>query len=289
MLKTDAVIGGVHFFPEDPAAAVARKALRVNLSDLAAKGAVPAGFLLSLALPAGTSDDWPREFAEGLRADAERYACPLLGSDTDRSPGPVMVSIAAFGIVPHGTMVRRNGARPGDCVVVTGTIGDAALGLKLRREPGRAAWYRLAAGEREHLLSRYLVPEPRVGLAEQLRRHASAAMDVSDGLAGDLAKLCGASGVSAEIAIERVPFSDAAKRLIAADPGARELAVTGGDDYEILCSVPRDRMEALRNAALSSGIAVTEIGRIVEGEVTALLRDGQGMPLKFSRPSFSHF
>ena len=289
VLKTDAIIGGVHFFPEDPAAAIARKALRVNLSDLAGKGAVPAGFLLSLALPVGTSDDWLREFAEGLRADAERYACPLLGGDTDRSPGPVMVSIAAFGIVPHGTMVRRTGARPGDCVFVTGTIGDAALGLKLRREPGRADRYRLAAEEREHLLSRYLVPEPRVGVAEQLRRHASAAMDVSDGLAGDLAKLCGASGVSAEIAIERVPFSAAVRRVIAADPGARELAVTGGDDYEILCCVPRDRMETFRSAALSSGIAVTEIGRILEGDGTALFRDGQGKPLKFSRLSFSHF
>jgi len=134
VLKADAIIGGVHFFPEDPAAAVACKALRVNLSDLAAKGADPVGFLLSLALPDGTSEAWLEDFAEGLRADAQLYRCPLLGGDTDRTPGPAMVSIAAFGTVPHGRMVRRSGAKPGDCVFVTGTIGDAALGVKLRRD-----------------------------------------------------------------------------------------------------------------------------------------------------------
>src|SRR6266568_3470813 len=127
VLKADAIIGGVHFFPEDPADAVGRKALRVNLSDLAAKGAKPVGFLLSLALPDGTPDVWLAGFADGLRADAQFYGCPLLGGDTDRTPGPVMVSIAAFGTVPHGGMVRRSGAKPGDTVFVSGTIGDAAL------------------------------------------------------------------------------------------------------------------------------------------------------------------
>src|SRR5262249_42801211 len=150
-----------------------------------------------------------------------------------RTPGPAMVSIAAFGTVPHGEMVRRSGAKPGDAVFVSGTIGDAALGVRLRREPGLAARYGLGAEERDHLLARYLVPQPRMALAEVLRRHASAAMDVSDGLAGDLAKLCGASGVSAEMETEKVPLSQAAKRAIAADGGAQEIALTGGDDYEI--------------------------------------------------------
>src|SRR5205085_5498584 len=217
VLKADAIIGGVHFFPEDPAAAVACKALRVNLSDLAAKGADPVGFLLSLALPDGTSEAWLGDFAEGLRADAQLYRCPLLGGDTDRTPGPAMVSIAAFGTVPHGRMVRRSGAKPGDRIFVTGTIGDAALGVKLRRDPALAARYRLEPGERDHLLARYLLPEPRVAVAEAVRRHASAAMDVSDGLAGDLGKLCGASGVSAEIEIDKVPLSSAAMRAIVAD------------------------------------------------------------------------
>jgi thiamine-monophosphate kinase len=289
VLKADAIIGGVHFFPEDPADAVARKALRVNLSDLAAKGAKPVGFLLSLALPGGTQDAWLAGFADGLRADAQLYGCPLLGGDTDRTPGPVMVSIAAFGTVPHGGMVRRSGARPGDCVFVSGTIGDAALGLKLRREPKSAARYRLEPRERDHLLARYLVPEPRLALSESLRLFASAAMDVSDGLAGDLAKLCGASGVSAEIEIEQVPLSDAAKRVVAADADARELAVTGGDDYEIMCAIPAERRDAFRAAARASGVAVTEIGRIVAGRAAPRFRDRNGDPLEFARPSFSHF
>jgi thiamine-monophosphate kinase len=289
VLKADAIIGGVHFFPEDAADAVARKALRVNLSDLAAKGAKPGGFLLSLALPDGTDDAWLAGFADGLRADAQLYGCPLLGGDTDRTPGPTMVSIAVFGTVPHGGMVRRRGAKPGDCVFVSGTIGDAALGLKLRREPEAAAGRQLEPKEREHLLARYLVPQPRLALSETIRLHASAAMDVSDGLAGDLAKLCGASSVSADIEIEKVPFSGAAKRMIAADANLRELAVTGGDDYEIVCAVPVEKRDAFRAAALASGVAVTEIGRIVAGAAAPRFRDRNGLALQFARPSFSHF
>ncbi|HEX9324442.1 MAG TPA: thiamine-phosphate kinase [Xanthobacteraceae bacterium] len=289
VLKADAIIGGVHFFPDDPAGAVGRKALRVNLSDLAAKGAKPVGFLLSLALPAGTPDAWLADFADGLRADAQFYGCPLFGGDTDRTPGPVMVSIAAFGTVPHGSMVRRSGAKPGDCVFVSGTIGDAALGVKLRREPALAARYQLEPRERDHLLARYLIPEPRVDLSEQIRLQASAAMDVSDGLAGDLAKLCAASGVSADVEIEQVPLSDAARRVVAVDEHARELAVTGGDDYEVVCTIAAENREAFRAAALASGVAVTEIGRIVAGRAAPRFRDRHGHPLEFAHPSFSHF
>jgi thiamine-monophosphate kinase len=289
VLKADAIIGGVHFFPEDPADAVARKALRVNLSDLAAKGAKPVGFLLSLALPDGSDDAWLAGFADGLRADAQLYGCPLLGGDTDRTPGPTMVSIAAFGTVPHGGMVRRSGAKPGDCVFVSGTIGDAALGLKLRREPEAAAGRELEPKEREHLLGRYLLPEPRMALSDAIRLHASAAMDVSDGLAGDLAKLCGASGVSAEIEIEKMPFSDAAKRMIAADANFRELAVTGGDDYEIVCAVPVEKRDVFRAAALASGVAVTEIGQIAAGSAAPRFHDRNGRLLEFAHASFSHF
>ena len=136
VLKADAIVGNVHFFADDPPDSIARKALRVNLSDLAAKGAKPLGFLLSLALPADIGDDWLAAFAGGLGADAEQYECPLLGGDTDRTPGPVTISIAAFGAVPHGTMVKRSGAKVGDRIVVTGTIGDAALGLRLAQRPG---------------------------------------------------------------------------------------------------------------------------------------------------------
>jgi thiamine-monophosphate kinase len=183
VLKTDGVISGVHFFLDDPADAVARKALRINLSDLAAKGAAPLGFLLSIGLPAGLPSGWIRSFADGLRDDAAHYGCPLLGGDTDKSPGAITVYIMALGTVPHGTMVRRNGARPGDVVVATGTIGDAALGLKLRLDAAAARRWGLDAAMEVHLRSRYLLPQPRNAIADALRRHATAAMDVSDGLA----------------------------------------------------------------------------------------------------------
>jgi thiamine-monophosphate kinase len=185
VLKTDGLIAGVHFFLDDPAKGVGRRALRVNLSDLAAKGATPLGFLLAIALPKDFSEDWLAGFVRGLGQDADAYACPLFGGDTDATPGPISISVAAFGTVPSGTMVKRSGAKPGDHVFVSGTIGDAALGLLVRQ--GTANAWQLDARLTGHLVSRYRVPQPRVALAEALRAYASAAMDVSDGLAGDLA------------------------------------------------------------------------------------------------------
>jgi thiamine-monophosphate kinase len=288
VLKTDAIIGGVHFFAEDAAHDVARKALRVNLSDLAAKGAKPLGFLLSLALPKEIGDDWLTGFAEGLRADAVLFGCPLFGGDTDRTPGPVTVSIAMFGSVPEGTMVRRAGARPGDRVFVSGSIGDAALGLALRKKNDMGAAWKLNEEQRQHLMSRYLLPQPRNALAEAVRTHASAAMDVSDGLAGDFAKLCRASQVAAEIEVARVPLSEAAKAAIAAEPSMLETALTGGDDFEIVCSVPAAKVESFRAAAQAAKVAVSEIGQIKAGEGARFLA-ADGKPLIFKRASFSHF
>src|SRR6478672_7712078 len=253
VLTKDAIVGGVHFFPDDPAAAIARKALRVNLSDLAAKGAEPAGFLLALALPDGVTDDWLASFAEGLGADASTYSCPLLGGDTVRTPGPLMVSVTAFGFVPQGKMVQRRGAQPGDGVIVTGVIGDAALGLKLRREDDAARRWKLDGAMRAHLLDRYLLPQPRNAVAMLVQTHASAAMDVSDGLAGDLAKLCRASSVTAEIDATRVPLSGAARTALAAEPSLIETILAGGDDYEILCTVPAKRAAIFLAAAQAAG------------------------------------
>ncbi|HEX5210620.1 MAG TPA: thiamine-phosphate kinase [Pseudolabrys sp.] len=284
VLKTDAIIGGVHFFAEDTARDVARKALRVNLSDLAAKGAMPLGFLLSLALPKETGDAWLESFAQGLREDAQAFGCPLFGGDTDRTPGPITISVAMVGSVPEGTMVRRAGAKQGDRVFVSGSIGDAALGLVLRKG---ASWT-LNGAQRDHLLSRYLLPQPRNALAEAVRTHASAAMDVSDGLAGDFAKLCRASKVSAEIAAARVPLSDAAQAAIAAEPALLETALTGGDDFEIVCTVPAGKAEAFRAAAKAAKVAVTEIGEIKAGEGVRFV-DSAGRALVFKRTSFSHF
>jgi thiamine-monophosphate kinase len=228
VLTTDGVIAGVHFFPDDPPETIGCKALRMNLSDLAAKGAKPLGFLMSAALPAGVDETWLAGFAAGLGADAERFQCPLLGGDTDRTPGPLSISIAAFGAVPQGKMVRRSTAKAGDLVMVTGTIGDAALGVALHRDRGLADRLRLAEPMRNYLRDRYLLPQPRNALAEAVLQHASAAMDVSDGLAGDLAKLCRASGLAADIDVARVPLSDAARAALTADPALIETALTGG-------------------------------------------------------------
>ena len=284
VLKTDAIVGGVHFLPEDAAQAVASKALRVNLSDLAAKGARPLGFLLSLAIPTDIKEDWLAGFAEGLRGDAVLFGCPLFGGDTDRTPGPVTASIAMFGSVPEGTMVRRAGAKAGDRVFVTGTIGDAALGVALR---GGKAW-KLTDAQRQHLMSRYLLPQPRNVLAEAIRNHASAAMDISDGLVGDFRKLCRASGVAADINVASVPVSDAAKTVIAGDAAMLELVLTGGDDYEIVCTVPNKKAESFRAAAKAAGVPVTELGEIKTGEGARFI-DAAGKPLVFKRASFSHF
>ena len=288
VLKTDAIVGGIHFFAEDPADAVAQKALRVNLSDLAAKGARPLGFLVSLALPKGIGDDWLSAFASGLREDAATYKCPLFGGDTVRSPGPIMVSVATFGSVPEGRMVRRAGAKAGDHVFVTGTIGDAALGLKLRHGAPSSEDWPLDEKQREHLLSRYMLPRPRSAMAQAVLDYASASMDVSDGLAGDLAKLCRVSKVAAEIDAARVPLSDAAQAAIAHDGSLIEPALTGGDDFEILCTVPPANIDRFRVAAMMARTAITDIGVIGDGE-GAVFRGRDGIAMSFAHASFSHF
>src|SRR6204780_2456072 len=186
VITTDAIVEGVHFLPDDPPDTIARKALRVNLSDLAAKGATPAGFVLTLALR-GAEEAWLAPFARGLGEEMALFGCPLLGGDTVSTPGPLMISITAFGRIAPGKMVHRRGARPGDRVVVTGTIGDAALGLDILKGGAVAAALAGDVAAKQMLTGRYRVPQPRNALALTLRDHAHAAMDVSDGLAGDLA------------------------------------------------------------------------------------------------------
>jgi thiamine-monophosphate kinase len=287
VLTTDGGIAGVHFFADDAAEAIGRKVLRMNLSDLAAKGAQPLGFLLSVALPASIDGPWLAAFVNGLGDDARHYACPLLGGDTDHTPGLLSVSITAFGAVPHGAMVRRATAKPGDSIVVTGTIGDAALGVMLRREPALAERWRLSQTQAAALKDRYLLPQPRTALAGAVLHDAAAAMDVSDGLAGDLAKLCRASGVAAEVDVAGVPLSEGARAAVAAQPVLLETLLTGGDDYEILLTLAPDKLGAFRAAAERVGIAATEIGRISAGQGARFIADGKA--LAFARPSYSHF
>jgi thiamine-monophosphate kinase len=288
VMTVDGLVAGVHFFADDPPDAIARKALRVNLSDLAAKGAQPMGFLLTLALPAGTSASWLDAFAAGLGEDALTYSCPLLGGDTVKTPGPLSISITALGAVPRGRMVPRTGARPGDLIAVTGSIGDAALGLLLRTAPAAPWGEGLGEVERDHLLDRYRLPRPRNALAPALRDHAHAAMDVSDGLVGDLEKMLRVSGVAGRVTLDAVPLSPAVKRALATDSGLLEAALTGGDDYEILCSVGPQQVAGLTTAAQAAGVPLTVIGRVVEGtEGTEFTY--RGAPLSFTKRSYSHF
>ncbi len=287
VVTTDGVIAGVHFFPDDPPDTIGRKVLRMNLSDLAAKGAKPVGFLMSVALPAGVEENWLAAFAAGIGEDSKRYGCPLLGGDTDRTPGPISVSIAAFGSVPQGKMVRRSTAKPGDCVVITGTIGDAALGVLLCKDAALAERLRLNESMRAHLQQRYLLPEPRNALAAAVLQYASAAMDVSDGLAGDLAKLCRASSVAAEVDVARVPLSDAARAAVSADPALLGTVLGGGDDYEIVLTLSPEKLGAFQDAARAAGVAMAEIGRIAAGEGASFVCDGS--PLRLAHRAYSHF
>ncbi len=278
VLTTDAVVAGIHFFPDDAPADIAAKALRVNLSDLAAKGADPLGALMALCLPGDLGEDWIAAFAAGLGADLDTYGLDLLGGDTVRAP-MLSVAITAIGSVPHGRMVRRSGASAGDALFVTGTIGDAALGLQCRT--GELA-------KDAHLLDRYLRPRPRPKMAGALREHASAAMDVSDGLAGDLDALLAASGCSGSVEVETVPLSPSAARTVSNDPARWQTVLTGGDDYEILAAVALADSAAFTRAALAAGVAVTRIGTVEAGSAPARFVRGDGSELALSGRAYSH-
>lgn len=286
VLTKDALVEGVHFFADDPPEAIARKALRVNLSDLAAKGARPVGFLLALGRGARQDDAWLAGFAAGLAADSRDFAAPLLGGDTVRAAG-AFFSVTAIGAVPEGRMVRRQGGAPGDLLYVSGTIGDAALGLRLRLEPAANWALALAPEHRDFLLDRYLHPRPRMALAPVLLAHASAAMDISDGLVGDCDKL--AAHLGRRIAVEAVPLSPAARAAIAGEPHLLDIALTGGDDYEILAAVPPAKATAFEAEALRSGVGVVKIGVLSSADSGAEWRMGNGSSRDFADRSYRHF
>lgn len=292
VVTVDAIVAGVHFFAEDAPADIARKALRVNLSDLAAKGATPQGFVLALALPPGTTADWLANFAVGLRDDAAQFDFPLIGGDTVKTPGPLTIAVTALGCVPQGRMVRRASARSGDFLYVSGTIGDAALGLRLRLpEVEDAVWQNgLAPSEKAFLARRYLLPDPRVALAACLLKEAGGGMDISDGFVGDLGKMLAVSGVGAIVELDRVPLSSAVRRAVELAPAVFETALTGGDDYELLCSVAPARAAAFEAGAAAAGIAVTWIGIARERRGQAPVFIGaDGKARHFAHRSFSHF
>ncbi|MGF1622134.1 MAG: thiamine-phosphate kinase [Rhodomicrobiaceae bacterium] len=289
VVTTDALVADVHFFADDDPADIAFKALAVNVSDLAAKAAQPIAYSLALVLPRGMPETWIAGFAEGLAQAQEAFGIGLSGGDTTASPaGPLMLSVTAFGHVPAGRMIPRGGARVGDSLYVSGTIGDAALGLKLRAgSPDTQGWPLDDAG-RGFLTARYLRPEPRLALRDALLGHASAAMDVSDGLAIDCGRMCKASGVSASIEAGEVPLSATASALLEGGAARLEDLLSGGDDYEILAAIPRGEEDAFERSAEVAGVPVTRIGHASGDGDGLVILGADGAPLALSRLGYDH-
>ena len=289
VVKTDAIVGGVDFLPDTPADLIARKGLRVNLSDLAAKGAVPRGYLLDLILPGAVDEAWIANFAAGLTQDQAEYHVHLIGGDTSSTFGPITVAVTAFGETPVGQIIRRGGARPGDQIFVTGTIGDAVLGLQVLLGSLRGLDTRCA----EYLVSRCRLPLPRVALGPHLVGIAGAAADVSDGLVADLGHICIASNLGAVVEGSGVPLSPQAVAAINGSAERFAAALTGGDDYEIVftaSSAAAPQIEALSRAF---GVRITPIGRMTtcpasaDNPVIVLGRDGE--PMRFRSKGWTHF
>ncbi len=288
VVTTDALVEGVHFLPGESADAIGWKALAVNVSDLAAKGAMPLAYVMGLALPEAPRAEWMHALAGGLARAQQSFAITLAGGDTDRTPGHLGLSITAFGTIPAGRMVRRNGARPGDRLYVSGTIGDAALGLRLLREPSLAAAWGLDETQALHLLDRLRYPSPPVALAGVVADLASAAMDISDGLAKDLGRLCRASGAGAVVERDKLPVSQAARQVLARRGATVAELVSGGEDYEILLAVKAARCAALEDAARAAGAPCTMIGQICAGSGISLI-DSAGRPIPLGRQGWDHF
>jgi thiamine-monophosphate kinase len=272
VLAADAMVAGVHFLPDDPPGTIGRKLLRVNLSDLAAMGADPLGYLMTVALPRGTPDEWVAGFAAGLLEDQREFGLSVLGGDTVSTPGPLTLSLTILGTVARGQALRRAGAGPGDDIWVSGRIGDGYLGLRAARgeiaDPGGV------------LARRYRLPDPRLALGRALRGVARAAMDVSDGLLQDLSHLCRAGGCAAVVEAARVPVSDAATPRVA--------LLTGGDDYELLFAASTGDRARVEAAAAAARTPVMRIGRFTPGAPHVTLLDEAGQDITPATLGWSH-
>ncbi len=285
VLTTDAMVAGVHFLPGEPLDLVARKLLRANLSDLAAKGAEPHGYLLSVAWPPEVKFEGRRRFAAGLAQDQAAFGVRLLGGDTVSTAGPLTASVTLLGWTPAGRLVRRDGAGAGDAVVVSGTIGDAGLGLQVLT--GRLA--DLTEADGAELVSRHRLPTPRLALRNALLSYATAAADVSDGLLADAGHIGAASGLGVALQLERLPLSFAAAAWLARQPDpaeARRGLSTSGDDYEVVCTVPARHLGAFTAAAVRNGAPVTVIGAMVEE--TGLRVSFEGRPVPVGQGGWMH-
>jgi len=282
-VTVDTVTEGVHFLPNTDPGDIARKALRVNVSDLAAMGAVPVGYTVALSLTPQVDEAWLTGFARGLQEDQEAFGMALLGGDTTSTPGPLSLTISAFGFVPTGQAVPRSGAKPGDALIVTGTIGDAALGLLIESGQGPDLPSSLSA----ELSDRYLRPQPRLGLLAHLGQAAHAAIDVSDGLIADAGHIAEESGVAITMQSRSVPMSQAAVAALEAEPNLLETILTGGDDYEVLAAIDPSSFTDALTWATSKGVRLTQIGAIETGNGVVVI-DADGQPIQVTRSGYQH-
>lgn len=289
VVTCDTLVEGVHFLKDDPPDAIGHKALAVNLSDLTAKGARGYAYTLSLALPADTSIDWLEGFAAGLRDVQAQTDASLIGGDTTATSGPKTITITALGLVSHQHAVMRLGATPGDFLYVSGTIGDAYLGLRLLRERALADAWGLTEEEVAFLVDRYRRPGPNNDLAILVRNFAQAAIDVSDGLVGDIEKLCGVSHVGARIEAARVPFSDGAKKALACEPALLPVLVTAGDDYGVVAAVSEKSAPGFESEAETGGAAFVRLGTVTEASKGVEVVDADGQAVALKHKGFSHF
>lgn len=276
-ISTDTMVENVHFLPDDPPETLGRKLLRCNLSDIAAMGATPYAYTLNVTIPRNSryNDSWFSAFVAGLSEDQARYGVTLLGGDTTSTSGPLVLSATVFGRLHKGTALRRNGARPGDSLWVTGTIGDAALGL--------LALQGKIPDPSGFLADRYRLPQPRTGLA--LNGIVHAAMDISDGLIQDCQHIAEESDVAIDLQADTVPASPEAKSL---GPKWLEQRLTGGDDYELLLACPPEQEASLAQICRDAEIPVTRIGTILSGSGVRAL-DHNGQVIQFLKGGWQHF
>jgi len=285
VVTKDLMVAGVHFSEDDPADLIARKLLRVNLSDLASMGADGIGYALGFAAPPEMDIDWVQLFCAGLAEDQKIFNVSLIGGDTVQTPGPLTLSLTAFGDVPAGQALKRSNAKPGDLVMVSGTIGDGVLGLDIKV----GKWPELSVTHQNNLRARLQLPEPRLALGYSLRGIAHGAADISDGLVADLGHICTASHVGAVLDAVKIPLSEAAKAVAPMD--ANEFTshlITGGDDYELVFTIaPEDRERVGEHSAVH-GIPLTEVGQIVAGDGVKVL-GADGRPIKLVQRGYRHF
>lgn len=283
VVTKDAIIKGIHFIGNETPATIAAKLLRVNLSDLAAMGAKPYAYFLALMLPAEIDDAWLKDFAGGLASEQEIFNITLMGGDTTHTTGPLTMALTAIGFVAQGHALRRSGANIGDNIYVTGTIGDAALGLQVA-----GSGFRAENEVDEYLVNRYRFPLPRLEIGRQLHGIATSCMDISDGLMQDMGHIAECSGIGALIHWERVPLSEAAREKLLIVPGQQETILAGGDDYELLFTAPPQAHEALQELACKTSVNITNIGSVKEGRGIKII-DKNGNDIYLSRNGYNHF